>query len=284
MASVAELATQCIPLLTYSRRLIKAGHLEAFKSSYESFAQVVFARTHGVKAIFAFPEPDDELAYWHVCWCRDVERLSFDDVDGYSAISSLYASTPTDPDVVEVYGGWNQATVEAAKTMPWLTHNFHGPLAGYMKADGAGQSGPAMFGFTKRRVKPGMLDGLVASFPKVCELWYEKGNGGILCATVSRDPTDPNVVHDLRIMANKAAYAAHADKEDKPLAAAIQAWFAHYDTQFPITGELFAASPNDEAFHSSSIVKVEKRPEMATFHWGAAGGMLGPMPDMTRGD
>ena len=36
--------------------------------------------------------------------------------------------------------------------------------------------------------------------------------------------------------------------------------------------------------HSSLIVKVEKRPEMATFHFGAAGGMLGPMPDMTKGD
>ena len=77
---------------------------------------------------------------------------------------------------------------------------------------------------------------------------------------------------------------AHADKADEPLSAAIQEWFAHYDTQFPITGELFAASPNDDTYHSSSIVKVEKRPEMATFHWGAAGGMLGPMPNMTKGD
>ena len=185
---------------------------------------------------------------------------------------------------MNVYGGWDQTTVEAAKAMPWLTHNFHVPMAGYMKADGAGQSGPAMFGFTKRKVKPGMMDGLVASFPKVCERWYEKGNGGILCATVSRDPTDPDAVHDLRIMANKEAYMAHADKSDELLSAAIQAWFAHYDEKFPITGELFAASPNEEAFHSSSIVKVEKRPEMATFHFGAAGGMLGPMPDMTKGD
>ena len=52
----------------------------------------------------------------------------------------------------------------------------------------------------------------------------------------------------------------------------------------PLEHELFAASPNEEAFHSSSIVKVEKRPEMATFHFGAAGGMLGPMPDMTKSD
>ena len=69
----------------------------------------------------------------------------------------------------------------------------------------------------------------------------------------------------------------------QPLTAAIQSWFAHYDEQFPITGELYAASPNDKEFHSSSIVTVEKRPEMATFHWGGAG-MLGPMPDMTKGD
>ena len=77
-----------------------------------------------------------------------------------------------------MYGGWSEATVEAAKGTPSLRHNFHKSLAGYMKADGAGQSGPAMFGFTKRRVKPGLLDSLVASFPRVCELWYEKGGGG----------------------------------------------------------------------------------------------------------
>ena len=59
--------------------------------------------------------------------------------------------------------------------------------------------------------------------------------------------------------------------------------FANYDEQYPITGELYAASPNDKEFHSSSIVKVEKRPEMVTFHWGDAG-MLGTMPDMTKGD
>ena len=283
-SSVAQAAARCIPLLTFSRRRIKPDRLEAFKSVYEVFAQAVFDRTAGVKAIFAFPEPDDELAYWHVFWSRDVERLSFNDIDRFSELLSLYASTAEDPDVVEVYGGWNQSTVEAAKAMPWLTHNFHTPLAGYMKADGMGQSGPPMFGFTRRKVKPGMLEGLVASFPKVCELWYEKANGGILCATVSRDPTDPDVVHDLRIMANKEAYMAHADKADEPLSAAIQTWFAHYDERCPIIGELFAASPNDDAFHSSSIVKVEKRPEMATFHWGAGGGMLGPMPDMNKGD
>ena len=94
---------------------------------------------------------------------------------------------------------------------------------------------------------------------------------------------DPDVVHDLRIMANKEAYMAHAGKTDEPLTAAIQAWFAHYDEQLPITGELYAASPNDKEFHSSSIVTVNKRPEMATFHWGGAG-MLGPMPDMAKGD
>ena len=37
-----------------------------------------------------------------------------------------------------MYGGWNEATVEAAKGMPSLRHNFHKSLAGYMKADGAG--------------------------------------------------------------------------------------------------------------------------------------------------
>merc|ERR1712216_736451 len=133
--SVAEASRRCIPLLTYSRRRIKPGRLEEFRSSYDAFAHAVFARTAGVKAIFAFPEPDDELAYWHVCWSRDIERLSFDDIEGHSTISSLYASTVDDPDTVEVYGGWNEVTVESSKAMPWLRHNFHTPLAGYMKAD-----------------------------------------------------------------------------------------------------------------------------------------------------
>ena len=161
--------------------------------------------------------------------------------------------------------------------------NFHTPLAGYMKADGAGLEGPPMFGFTKRRVRPGGLPGLVASFPKVCEQWYDEGNGGILCATVSSDPADPSVVHDLRIMANQEAYAAHADPADFSLAEAIRSWFAHYDPGAPITGELYAASPADEQFRGSSIVNVEKRPELAAFHWMSEG-MLGPMPDMTKGD
>jgi hypothetical protein len=278
MGTVGKAAAQCIPLLTYSRRSIRPDSLEEFKVKYDVFAKATFASTPGVKALFAFPEPGDELAYWHVCWSRDVESFVDD-----STIANLYESKAEDPDTVEVYGGWNEATVEAAKGMPSLRHNFHKSLAGYMKADGAGQSGPAMFGFTKRRVKPGMLDSLAASFPRVCELWYEKGGGGILCATVSRDPMDPDVVHDLRIMANKEAYMAHADKTDEELTAAIKTWFANYDEQYPITGELYAASPNDKEFHSSSIVKVEKRPEMVTFHWGDAG-MLGTMPDMTKGD
>ena len=86
MASVAAEAAKCIPLLTYSRRRIKPGKLEEFKAGYDAMAKAVFARTPGVKAIFAFAEPDDELAYWHVCWSRDISRLSYDDD---SELSSL---------------------------------------------------------------------------------------------------------------------------------------------------------------------------------------------------
>jgi len=172
-------AAKCIPLLTYSRRRIKSSCLEDFKVAYDAFAKSLFSSHPGVKAIFAFPEPDDALAYWHVCWSRDVESFVDD-----SAILAYYASTAEDPDTVDVYGGWNEATIEVAKAAPSLRHNFHKPLAGYMKLDGAGLAGPAMFGFTKRHVKPGMLDGLVASFPKVCELWYDKGNGAF-CAQLS---------------------------------------------------------------------------------------------------
>jgi len=91
------------------------------------------------------------------------------------------------------------------------------------------------------------------------------------------------VVHDIRIFANHAAYQAHVDKSDPELTAAMEAWFANYDTGMPFTGQLYVANTEDDGLRTSSIKSTTPvRTAMATFSFGE--GMLGPMPDMTKGD
>ena len=51
---------------------------------------------------------------------------------------------------------------------------------------------------------------LATSFEAVCDVWRATVPG-CLCATLSRDPADDAFVHDLRIFANKASYAAHVE-------------------------------------------------------------------------
>lgn len=270
-------ASETIPMILYGKRRVRAAKLEHFKKSWAASATTAFENNPSVKAVFAFPDPADPLAYWHVLWSRDVASFC-EPADS----AQLYESTADDPDTMAVYGGWTDATVAASASYPSVRFEFHETLAGYMKADGAGECGPPLFGFTKRTVKPGRLDALVKSFQPVCNRWYEKAPG-ILAAAVSQDKDDPNVVHDIRIMANWAAYHAHVDKTDEVLTAAMEEWFANYDTAVPFTGELYAEDTSDPALHTSSIrSQPVVRPLFATFHYGE--GMLGPMPNMTKGD
>ena len=69
---------------------------------------------------------------------------------------------------------------------------------------------PPLFGFFRRRVKEGRVGTLATSFEAVCDVWRATVPG-CLCATLSRDPADDAFVHDLRIFANKASYAAHVE-------------------------------------------------------------------------
>ena len=61
----------------------------------------------------------------------------------------------------------------------------------------------------------------------------------MLASTVSRDPDDENFVHDVRIFADGASYAAHVDKSNVELTKAMDSWFGNYDTSVPHTGALF---------------------------------------------
>ena len=94
---------------------------------------------------------------------------------------------------------------------------------------------------------------LAPAFQSVCDLWFKVP--GILAATVSRDPNELNLVHDVRIFANHAAFQAHVDKSDPVLTSKMEQWFAHYDTSIPFKGELYmpSASTKDDAVRSSSI-------------------------------
>jgi quinol monooxygenase YgiN len=272
-------ASETLPVIIYGKRRIREGMEEKFKADYAAFAESVYEENPHVKAIFAFPDHSDPLVSFQVFWSKETSHLVPDSPE----LDASYESTPDDKDTLEVYGGWNNDTVEASKKSPSVHHNFHKSMAGFIKSDGAAQEGPALFGFTKRHVKPGRMDDLATSFQKLCDIWYQKA--GILCATVSLDPVDPNVVHDLRIFANHAAFLSHVDKEDEAMMTAMKTWFENYDTSIPFTGELYTseASNKDERMHTSSIKPGEvPRAQMITFSFGE--GMLGPMPSMTKGD
>ncbi len=200
------------PMIIYGKRRIKAGMVEEFTQCYEVFAQSVYESNPAVKILFAFPEQEDPLVYWHVLWTADLTAFGNDAVRPpvSARLWATYASSPEDPDTPEVYGGWNDEIVETAKSIPWVRYRFHTPLAGFIKPDGAGEQGPAMLGFTRRNVKEGRVDELARTFQKVCDRWYETVPG-ILAATVSRDHDDPNVVHDIRIMLRRALRCGQPD-------------------------------------------------------------------------
>ena len=84
----------------------------------------------------------------------------------------------------------------------------------------------------------GQLDALASSFQVVCDIWHAS-IPGMLASTVSRDPDDENFVHDVRIFADGASYAAHVDKSNVELTKAMDSWFGNYDTSVPHTGALF---------------------------------------------
>ena len=77
---------------------------------------------------------------------------------------------------------------------------------------------------------------------------------------------------------------AHTDKSDPELTAAMEAWFDHYDTSEPFTGQLYypGASAGDDGLRTSSIKDRPVRVGFDEFSFGEQGAMLGPMPDMDK--
>ena len=284
-------AADCVlrhPVIIHGPRRIRPDSLEEYKKAFVAVADAVYEGNPGVKAFFAFADHHDPLLYWHVLWSSsrrpDASSSLLDTLAGH------YLSTPEDPDTMDVYGGgWDDlAAVDAIQQRQqsalWRGVRFrsHRLLSGFIKDDGAGQEGPPMIGFTKRHVQAGRLNALAASFQPVLDQWQSK-IPGILCAAVSRcDDDPPNVVHDIRIFANKAAYAAHTQKDDEALTAAMATWFDNYDRSHPFTGELYVE--NAPKIDTSSTIEGKPiRPDFSLFGFDQ-GNFLGRVPDMTRGD
>lgn len=262
-----------MPLLVYTKRHIKTGMVDEFKVEFSQHYRRVMERDSSVKAMFAFPDPADNQLYYQVLMSKQASSFGIS-----LELERFYEKGGN----VDVYGGWDEDATRAARGHPDVVYRFHHPLSGFMRKDGAGETGIPMFGFMQRTVLPGKAKALGKSFRDVCDLWHNKP--GILAATVSQDSDKPNLVHDLRIFANKDGYASHVDKSDPALTSAMEAWFAHYNAAIAFTGELFAADTRDESMHTSSLKKkLKERPKFVTFHFGDAD-MIGETPVMTRND
>jgi len=283
MAEMERLGARTIsPLLIHGRRRVKVNMLEEFRDCFNEYASAAFV-TPGMKCIFSFEDKNAPSVFWHVIWAKDMDTLeeaNTRNADLYKQLQSLYDTTSDSE--LNVYGNWDKNRLTNSE--PSVKFNFHQSMAGFMKSDGATEEGPPLIGFTKRHVKDGHMEDLVKSFQSVCDTWHKKVPG-ILAATVSRDPINMNMVHDIRIFANHAAFQAHVDKSDPVLTARMEEWFAHYDTNLPFTGELYmpSTSRKDEGVRSSSIKDRPVRAGFSEFMIGSDN-MLGMLPDMTKDD
>ena len=278
-------ATTTNPIILYGKRHIRPEMIDHYKKTYQDFAQSAYDSNPEIKAFFSFPDKEDPSVYWQVVWINSIKSFSLNLVDPstHSELQETYLSTEENPDSFRIYGGWNENTVSESKKIKTLRFDFLESAAGFMKQDGAEESGPALLGFTVRHIKAGRLEELATSFQAVCDLWYEK-IPGILMAAVFPDTQNPKVVHDLRLFANHQAYLAHTDKSDKKLTSTMSVWFENYDTSIPFSGQLYAANTQDEALHTSSIKRgTTPRAQLETFHFGEPE-MLGVTPNMTRND
>lgn len=278
-------SAQITPILVYGKRRIKKEKLGEFNSAFQAFSKSAYEENPDIKAIFAFPDKEDPLAYWHILWIRSAR--TFNDYLSRPTqgepLWDMYDFSSESQDTLAVYGGWDEETRTKTQAVSGVRYEFKNSIAGFMKPDGGREEGPPLFGFTTRYVKPGRIQNLGTSFQTVCDMWFQK-IPGILMAAVFPDENTPNLVHDLRIFANHSSYLAHVDKSDNLLTEAMAVWFENYDTSIPFSGQLYAANTKDEALHTSSIKSSSTpRAQLETFHFGEDG-MLGQMPNMTRND
>ena len=259
-------------VLVYGTRRIVPGSASLFRSDFEAWAEAAssgdaaVAASDPLRAAFAFPDPADPELLHCVFWsARDLPQAG-------PLSSASFVSSAEDPDTLDVYGSGQVGSVG-----PGLRLNRNASLAGFMRVDHPGTPGPPMIGFFKRAIKPGHLQGLVSSFQVVCDMWHE-AVPGMLAATVSRDPEDENTVHDIRVFADKASYAAHVDKSNAALTQAMEEWFDHYDTSVPHRGALFAEDTDDASLRTSSIKDKPVKVAFNQFHYGSWNGMVGEAP------
>ena len=246
-------------LLIHGRRRVKANMLDQFRECYAAYSSAARA-TPGMRAVFAFAAPDSPSSFFHVVWANDVASLKsaqWRAGPAYERLLATYASTSEDPDTLTAYGSCSELRRLADESMQGadltVRYVLYEPIAGFMRSDGAGKGLP-LIGFTERHVQNGRVKLLAPAFQAVCDLWFDKVPG-ILAATVSPDPSEPNLVHDVRIFADHAAFQAHVDKSDPVLTDKMEQWFAHYDTSIPFTAELYmpSASTKDDEVRTSSI-------------------------------
>ena len=284
MASEFGLAEH--PVLIHGVRRVLPSKREAFVRAFCRHAADAISREGStVKAIFAFPAEGEPCAYHHVMWSRGGVGVL---PEAGSELESAYVNDSHD--VLNVYGegleGGPSLVAAFNGVSSNVRYNFLAPRAGFIKSRGARVNGPPLFGFFRRRVKPGRMQALLESFDAVCDIWRTQVPG-CLCACVTQDPDDPeNFVHDLRIFADMASYAAHVDKSNLELSDRIARWFQNYDTTTPFSGALYGAG-FDAAQRKSSVEATEDAPSpemsFAQFDYRDAG-MLGEVPDMDRHD
>ena len=257
-----------------------------FKADFDAWAGG--AEAAGLSAAFAFPDPADADLLHTVFWARgDCDMPSA----GCGPVSEAFAATPDDPDTLNVYVYGDGQLVSLDPTVR-CNRNF--PLAGFMRGPDADDNPPPseaaapppMIGIFKRAIKPGQLEALASSFQVVCDMWHDSIPGMLACS-VAPDPDHEHVVHDVRIFADGASYAAHVDKSNVQLTEAMEVWFDNYDTSIPHAGVLFMPGDGSTTGHgnttgdppslSSSIEGKPVKLAFNTFHY-SHGGMLGRPP------
>mmetsp|Transcript_23133 Transcript_23133/g.61790 ORF Transcript_23133/g.61790 Transcript_23133/m.61790 type:complete len:265 (-) Transcript_23133:1300-2094(-) len=242
--------------------------MDVFKADFDAWNTSSAAT--GLHAAFAFPDPAEPDLLHIVFWS------SGDLLEAGPLASAAYTATADDPDTLNTYGS---GQVKSVGTGVQLNENV--ALAGFIRAGhpdpdaapGSSGGGLPMIGVFRRGIKPGRLDELASSFQVVCDIWHS-AVPGILAASVSRDPEDENFVHDIRVFADKASYAAHVDKSNAELTKAMEVWFDNYDTSIPHEGALYAEDTNDPSMRTSSIKDRPVKVAFNQFHYGL-GGMVG---------
>ena len=151
-------------VLAYGTRRILPGSASIFKADFEAWAAGSGEAAAGLNAAFAFPDPADAELLHVVYWARG-------DLPGAGPASDAFASTPDDPDTIDVYGQG-----QLGDAGPAVRCNRNAPLAGFIRgpddyppAPAAGAGGdregsgppPPMIGIFKRAIKPGKKQRLI---------------------------------------------------------------------------------------------------------------------------